>query len=393
MEDYLDAILKNFGVITCGWSATWDKALVNHISSNVNHRYSYYYTYLGDLSDEINELASKSKGETLQIDNADNFFTEMNERLKALEIINGKNMETDVEVAIARVKMYIADLKKLIQYTDLYENVTNQLLRDVQRITYGKQYPDAALFDKAIAENAQALATLLPMGNVAIRWAVNEHYQAIAESLSMVANREIDSPNKYYEASLKLNHLLDTIYLYGLGMACVFYKKFGLLDLLFRVKIYKHDDYFSPYIIDQDNCWIIDRQIWNNSTGYPYLKTPFSTNVANMLKPYFPMIHDDKEFFSLVCIFEKLLAMYYFMLITKDSKLAFGVPMGMFCWRPVYLERNGESSYKQFFETIDNEKDNSQLLKDGMFDGKYQTYKEAYDAVTGMEQKALANMY
>ena len=31
---YLDAILKNFGLITCGWSAIWDKALIKQIEEN-----------------------------------------------------------------------------------------------------------------------------------------------------------------------------------------------------------------------------------------------------------------------------------------------------------------------------------------------------------------------
>lgn len=392
LVDYLDAILNNFGLITCGWSAIWDKALVRQIISKSNHRYSYFYTYIGEESKEIESITKGSKGESIQISNGDTFFTEMNERLKALEMINGKNMEADVEVATARVKMYIADPKKLIQYTDLFENVTDQLLRDVKSLVYGSQYPDAALFEQAMAENTNALSTLLPTSVVAIRWAMKDHFQAIADSFVTVANRAYDKPNTFYKPSIKLNHVLDTAYLYGLGIACVYYKKFGLLDMLFKTKFYEYDQYFSPYIIDQDNCWVIDAHTWNNSTGYSRHYTPFSSTLANLLRPYFSIIRDEGEYASVFCIFEKLLALYYYVLISKDMKMEVWPPIGMFAWRPRYLERSGKSTYKEFFDTVEVNKDKANLIKDGMFDGAYQNYKEAYDVVTELEQKALANM-
>ena len=183
LVDYLDAILKNFGLITCGWSATWDKALIKQIIANNTHRYSYFYTYVGGKTKEMEAITNDSNGELLQIDDADHFFSEMNERIKALEMINGKNMEADAEVAIARVKMYISDLKKVIQYSDLYENLTEQLIRDTKDKVYGSEYPDSGLFDNVISESVKALDVLLPMSIVAIRWADKIHYEAIVDSL------------------------------------------------------------------------------------------------------------------------------------------------------------------------------------------------------------------
>ena len=393
LTDYLDAILKNFGLITCGWSATWDKALIQQLFSNSTHRYSYFYTYLGNKSNEIEKLESDSRGETLQIDGADNFFTEMNERIKALEMINGKNLEVDAEVAIARVKMYIADLKKLIQYTDLYENVTDRLLKDTRELVYGAEYPNAALFEKAIAENVNALSTLLPMSIVAVRWAEKDHQDAIVESLFKIANRPIQAPSPYYDNTVKLNHLLDTVYLYGLGIACLYYEKYGLLDKLLKVKFLEHDHYFSPYIIDQDNCWIADKEMMNSTSGYSRLKTPFSTTLGRVLRSYFSMIQKEEQFFSYFCLFEKLLAMYYHWLICKVSQITMWPPMGMFCWQPYYLERSHKMAYSEIFEAVEREQTNSKAIKNGLFDGSYDLYIESYDVVTETEKKAAAGMY
>lgn len=393
LVDYLDAILKNFGLITCGWSATWDKALIQQLIANFNHRYSYFYTFLGNKSTEIETLEAESQGESIKIDGADHFFTETNERIKALEMINGKNLEVDAEVAVARVKMYIADLKKLIQYTDLFESVTDRLLKDTRELVYGAEYPNAALFEKAIAENVNALSTLLPMSIVAVRWAEKDHQDAIVESLFKIANRPIQAPSRYYDNTIKLNHLLDTVYLYGLGIACLYYEKYGLLDKLLKVKFLEHDHYFSPYIIDQDNCWIADKETWNSTTGYSRLKTPFSTTLGRVLRSYFSMIQKEEQFFSYFCLFEKLLAMYYHWLICKVSQITMWPPMGMFCWQPYYLERSHKMAYSEFFEAVEREQTNSKAIKNGLFDGSYDLYKESYDVVTETEKKAAAGMY
>ena len=260
-------------------------------------------------------------------------------------------------------------------------------------MVYGVEYPNAALFERAITENVNALSTLLPMSVVAVRWAEKEHQEAIVESLFRIANRPVETPSRYYDNTLKLNHVLDTAYLYGLGIACLYYEKYGLLDKLLKVRFLEHDHYFSPYIIDQDNCWITDKEVWNNSTGYSRLKTPFSTTLGRVMRPYFPMIQKEEQFFSYFCLFEKLLAMYYHWLICKVTQMPMWTPMGMFCWQPYYLERSHKMAYSEFFESVDREQSNSKAIKGGLFDGSYDLYKESYDVVTETEKKAAAGMY
>jgi len=393
LSSYLDAIFKNFGLITCGWSATWDKALIKQIIYNKEHRYSFYYSYVDGSNENIQNLSKNSNGEAIHIIDADNFFMEMNERIKALEMIANMNVGTDVEVAIARVKTYIADSKKLIQYTDLYESVTNQLLQRIKTLVYGGDYPKATLFENAIAENTSALNMLLPMSIVAIRWAMKEQYAAIIDSLRVILNRKIEKPSSYYEDSLKMNHIVDTVYLYGLGLSCLYYSKFDLLDQLLSLEFFEHTGYVSPYVIEQDNCDLLDQQIWNGTTSSRRIRTPFSYSVANALRPYFSIIQEDKEFFSFFCVFEKIVAMYYFVLVLEKKEDVFWPPMGMFSWWPYYYSRGSISKYQEFFDLIDSEREEALPLKSGMFEGSYQTYKTAYDSVTAIEKKALARMY
>lgn len=377
LVEYLKPVLKDFGLITCGWSATWDIALVDLIAKEKKHRYSYYFTYLGGNPGKIGELADKCGGEKLQIEGADDLFTEMNERLKALEAINEKNMEIDVEVAIARVKDYIPDQKKLIKYSDLYERMTNKVILDMKALVYGKEYPSVSVFEQAIADNLNVLSVLLPTSIVAIKWAHEMHYGPIVECLDKIANRKIETPRQGYKDSLPLNHTIDTLFLYGLGVACVYYKKYGLLDQLFRIQFDDSYDMFSPYIIDKDNCWLMNNEIWNSTSGYSRIRTPFSTSLCRALRSYFSMISKEEEFEAIFCIFEKLLAMYYYYLITKKSSMDLWPPIGSISWQPFFLERSRVITYKNFFEEVNNKKTNSIVLKSGMFDGDYAVFDEA----------------
>lgn len=118
-------------------------------------------THLHD-DENIKALADKCEGELLKIDGADDFFSEMNEKLMALEAINEMNTEIDGQVAVARVKEYIPDQKKIIKYSDLYERMTNKVITDMKLHVYGEQYPSASLFEKTIIDTIKVLSVILP---------------------------------------------------------------------------------------------------------------------------------------------------------------------------------------------------------------------------------------
>lgn len=385
---YLKPALKNFGMITCGWSAIWDIALVRLISTEKKHRYSYYFTYVGDSADKLGVLSRKCGGELLKINGADDFFKEMNEKLMALEAINEKNMEIDAQIAVARVKEYIPDQKRIIKYSDLYERMTEKVITDMKSHVYGDQYPSASLFEKTIADMLQILSVILPASIEAIKWAKEEHYGPIEESLYRIANRKFVKPGNAYMNTTPLNYAVDTIYMYGLGVACVYYKKYGLLDRLFRVKLDEADDYYTPYIIDRDNCWIMDKQSWQTTMGNMDMRTPFSSTLMNDMRSFFGRISSEIEYEAVFCIFEKLLAMYYYMLITRVTSHDPWPPIGTFVVLPIYFDRRRNTTYADFFNDVLKQKSNSDVIKSGMFEGQFDVYKEALDKVNEVEALA-----
>lgn len=320
-DRYLLDILKDFGLVTCGWSATWDKAVISDILKNKDHHYSYNFTFVDkDKSKEIIALSDACNGDSFCIDGADDFFTELAERIKALEIIHDKKMEINKEIAIARVKDYIMRNEDIIRYTDLFENETARVVQKVGGYTYTNEYMNATLYNQIYTTAISHLSVLLPMSIVASRWADSNHAEAIVNALKAIANRPIIINGVFTDEGKLQNHAVDTLYLYGVGIACIYYRKYELLDRLFRVKLDDADRLSSSYLINIANCWLIDRDRWN-STSQNRLKTPFSWLVSDLIRPMFTVIKDKEEFDIYYDIFEKLLAMYYYMLISSTMQI------------------------------------------------------------------------
>ena len=61
--------------------------------------------------------------------------------------------------------------------------------------------------------------------------------EAIVNALKAIANRPIIINGVFTDEGKLQNHAVDTLYLYGVGIACIYYRKYELLDRLFRVKL------------------------------------------------------------------------------------------------------------------------------------------------------------
>lgn len=392
-NDFLLAVLKDFGLITCGWSAVWDKAIIKAIESCKIHQYSYNFTYVDKAnSNEIIRLSKECNGDSFEIDGADDFFFELAERINALEIIHNKNMEVDKEIAVARVKEYIVHDEDIIRYTDLFENETARVIQKASEFTFSNQAMNAQLYNNIYSTAIGNLSVILPMSIVATRWADERHSDVIVNALSDIANRPIIINGSWTDDGKKQNHAVDTLFLYGLGISCVFYRNFHLLDKLFRIQINDAGHLVSSYLIDVDNCWIIDRDTWNR-TSQNRLKTPGSGLFNTLLRPSFPFINNQEEFDTCFCIFEKLLAMYFYMLITAaESNPLFSntAPIGQFGWQSYSFSRSKNNKYDSFFNEITNLKEGSKQLKDGLFEGSFEKYSEVLSAVNDIEKQARA---
>jgi hypothetical protein len=114
----LAEIFDNYGLIVCGWSASWDTALREAMLRAPGRRYSTYWALRGEPSPEAAQLITHRNAITISIDDADSFFDSIEEKVSLLrERTTGDLAST--EMAVAQLKRLIPDPQGRIQLRDL----------------------------------------------------------------------------------------------------------------------------------------------------------------------------------------------------------------------------------------------------------------------------------
>jgi hypothetical protein len=84
----LHRIFDEYGLLTVGWSATYDLALVRELSRSPSRRYPTFWTaFHGRLEEQASRLVALRQAAVIPIDGADEFFADLEERLRRLEAI------------------------------------------------------------------------------------------------------------------------------------------------------------------------------------------------------------------------------------------------------------------------------------------------------------------
>jgi hypothetical protein len=116
-EKLLEQVLDEYGLIVCGWSADWDTALVNAVSSTRSRRYPLYWSTLGPLGKDAQRLTVQHSATVLRGLDADELFTDLLQRLEALDRMSSTPVNRDM--AVVRLKRALPDPVRRIELDDL----------------------------------------------------------------------------------------------------------------------------------------------------------------------------------------------------------------------------------------------------------------------------------
>jgi hypothetical protein len=107
-DKYFERVFEDFGLIICGWSANYDIALRQALVKFSKRRYGIYFCQLvsADTNKNASSLVKTLGGEFLPIKSGDAFFTELRDKINALE--EGEAREPFSEnVAVRLVEEYV----------------------------------------------------------------------------------------------------------------------------------------------------------------------------------------------------------------------------------------------------------------------------------------------
>ena len=126
MDNLLDRIIDEHGLIISGWSGDWDAALRGAISRAPNRRYPLFFTARGEPSQIATDLIGHRSGRLIKIDNADDFFEGLERKVSAQTDLQRQN-PLSVELMVASTKKFLGRPEYRIQLDELIGNEASRI--------------------------------------------------------------------------------------------------------------------------------------------------------------------------------------------------------------------------------------------------------------------------
>lgn len=360
LDRLLDQILDEFGLIVCGWSATWDPALSGSILRSPSRRFSTYWAFRGELSAEAQALVEQRKAERISIESADKFFADLESKVKALEEFSRPH-PLSAAMGIAMVKRYIVDDAAKIKLNDLIEDTLEDALRRIPDDMLSADRWGGPEYLRRTSGYEAALASALPMLAAGARWSEprDEHLWlgAVRRLLS------VKGASSGATDAIDFRRYLAVLAYYAVGVGAVSGGRYGLLRRLLTnhftaggIKGYL-PDLLALYDVASGGAQKM-------LPGRARSKTPLSEHLAALLQESLPRDVTAADFDQSFDMFEILVALaglhqaFPAQLPSADSIT--GLPIGRYIWRRAVI--------KEMTEQLERE-GTAEWLEAGFFDG------------------------
>lgn len=369
MDRLLDRIFDEYGIIVCGWSATWDAALRAAILRSPNRRYSATWVARGALSPEAAALVSFRQASVLETESADKFFASLAEKVDALEQFNAPH-PLSTAIAVASLKRFIVDDRFRIELRDL---VTAEVERQVESLStlsvQVQQLPPDAVLErlKRYEIGMDMLVNLVANG---CYWGTPHQAELWVEVVSRVL--DISPPQSGTTILLNLRRYPVCMLLYAGGIAAIAAKKYETLRVLLKdtrtsidMPIDGKDDLLIRKLVLGR---VLDAEVLNRCLGGQQYKTPLHDRLHSFLhdtlRPFLPNDHRYDDAFDR---FEYLFALVYLDAQEKDG-LPLWAPAGRFAWRNRSIGAQGSHISELLWEEYKKEKSNWEPIRAGLFE-------------------------
>jgi hypothetical protein len=378
-EDYISNVLRDFGLITCGWSGNWDIALTHIIKKTSHQRYNSFFTYKDSYSEAFEKLCNFRKGELLKIKDANHFFTEISDYIEALEDFSTSS-PLSKDIAVARIKKYIVKSENRIRLFDLFDEESRRAHTIINKVSNYNITLTSETFDYFWKLHRGAVDMLIPMCVTATQWCDELNEDVIVNVFKKISQAP-QKINSYQNAGRSLYYLSSIILLYSVGIACIVFDKYRLLRKVFSIKIMDFIPNKRIALIKRANPIIVDKHELNNAIGQKYY-TPLSTFLdKNLKESLITLVGSDKEYEAIFDIFERMLSLNYLWIVDK-TYMEDWLPWGEYKWRSYDYSRLENHTWNEFFAKADEMKNEWPPIKNGkMFDG-------SFDVFSGIRKRA-----
>ncbi len=242
VNQYLDRIFDEFGLIICGWSGDWDVALRAAIERCKGRRFSSYWVTRGTLSEQAKALIKLRAGNVINAKDADSFFTMLEEKIVSLEDISQLH-PLSPKVLAATLKRYLVSDQYRIRLEELILSETEQVFDHCFLQVKADPVGQGKLVRQRFHSYRNAMQNLLTAMAVGCYWGNIEQHSIWTDMLSRIAsatrlqNAALPTDLKIYPAMLLL---------YTGGLSAIKAQKFSTLKTILDTPVVQFDGTSQP---------------------------------------------------------------------------------------------------------------------------------------------------
>ena len=390
LDRLLDRAFDEFGLVVCGWSATWDVAMRSALERCKGHRFSTFWTRISPLTDESKRLVRLRQAEVIDIEGADAFFSELSAKVFSLEEI-GKPHPLEARVAVSTLKRCLQESHSEMRVNDLVSEETERLY---ERLTE-RNYPVSERTPGYVPVDAPRIVTrltryeadcevLISLFVTGCYWAGREHEDIWWKCLERIANPRTDFPNPFTGLWYELRRYPALLLLYAGGVAATAHRQYFTLVKLLSSAAVSDIGSGEKRILVLVNPTKMLNEIPSNMFREIFQVRDVhgaSNRVAQTLRDRFrELLPQDRDYDDAFDRFEHFLALAY-------ADIAPEMAQG---WTPIGRWHPGKgSALERVTEEAANAGDDWAPLKAGLFGGA----KERYAKALQIAQRSYSRYY
>lgn len=225
-DSLLDRIFDEYGLIVCGWSGEWDRALRDALDRSASRRYGTYWTARGPLGGAAAEVAERIDARGIRIDTASGFFSDLEERVVAIERLGRDPL--DGALTLQALKRYLPRPEYRIDLEELVRRETGRLQGCHADVANVWQQPDEylALIERLFDCVEPALRVLL----AGVYWGESIHERLWTH----LVDRALNHPHRGAKATPDVHRLPALLMLYTIACGALLRGDAGLLHRIMR---------------------------------------------------------------------------------------------------------------------------------------------------------------
>lgn len=189
IDNLLDRILDEFGLIACGWSGEWDVALKAAIDRAPSRRFPMYWAARGKPSPSAQALIDRRGGRVVQIAGADEFFDTLEQRVQAIEVLRAPHpLSTDI--AVAMLKEYLPEERHRIRLNDLLGGQFIQTAKRLDELQFSTSVWSQEEFIRQTNHYVSSTESMLALAFTAGMWSNDQQIRGWSKFLVELGSRK-----------------------------------------------------------------------------------------------------------------------------------------------------------------------------------------------------------